>query len=153
MSEPSGPTAPGPWEILSHVWQLTTSLMDEAAPALEALGVHPKALFLMAALEHHACPAQLARALTLPPPTVTYIVKALEAKGYVVRRPVPADLRKFRITLTPRGREALSMGRQKIAEAFAGRLGRLSPEEVAALDRSLARLAPAEPISDRGSTT
>ena len=45
------------------------------------------------------------------------------------------------------------MGRQKIAEAFAGRLGRLSPEEVAALDRSLARLAPAEPISDRGSKT
>ena len=151
MSELSGPTAPGPWEILSHVWQLTTSLMDEAAPALEALGVHPKALFLMAALEHHACPAQLARALNLPPPTVTYIVKALEAKGYVNRRPVPADLRKFRIALTPRGREALSMGQRKVAEVFAARLGRLSAEEVAALDRSLARLTPAQSPPQRGS--
>lgn len=64
---------------------------------------------------------------------------------------MPADLRKFRIALTPRGREALSMGQRKVAEVFAARLGRLSAEEVAALDRSLARLTPAQSPPQRGS--
>ena len=47
------------------------SVMDDSEPDLEALGLTPKAFFLLAAVEEHPFPAELARRMHLPPPTVT----------------------------------------------------------------------------------
>ena len=76
--EEGGPDACG---ILANLWQLIQSVMDDSEPALEALGLSPKAFFLLEAVEEHPFPAELARRMHLPPPTVTYLVKQLEAKG------------------------------------------------------------------------
>ena len=68
--------------ILASLWRLIESIMDESEPALEELGLSPKAFFLLEAVEGHPFPAELARRMHLPPPTVTYLVKQLEARGF-----------------------------------------------------------------------
>src|SRR5262245_9248055 len=70
---------PAAWGIRAHLGRLMQEVMDDSAPALEPLGLSPKAFFLLATVEEHPFPAELARAMHLPPPTVTYLVKQLEA--------------------------------------------------------------------------
>jgi DNA-binding MarR family transcriptional regulator len=134
----SGPDACG---ILANLWQLIQSVMDDSEPDLEALGLSPKAFFLLEAVEEHPFPAVLARRMHLPPPTVTYMVKQLEMKGLLERRAEPGDLRKFRLVQTDAGREALVRGREALSLVLCERMRRLDPKEVVAFDRIVKRLA------------
>jgi DNA-binding MarR family transcriptional regulator len=133
-----GPDACG---ILANLWQLIQSVMDDSEPELEALGLSPKALFLLAAVEEHPFPAVLARRMHLPPPTVTYMVKQLEEKGLLERRAEPGDLRKFRLVQTDAGREAVCRGMEALGMMLGERLRRLDPREVVIFDRIVKRLA------------
>jgi DNA-binding MarR family transcriptional regulator len=145
-SKKSGPDAPG---ILADLWRLIQAVMDDSEPELEALGLSPKAFFLLAAVEGHPFPAQLARRMHLPPPTVTYLVKQLEAGGFVERRAEPGDLRKFRLVVTDVGRTALLRGRQALGVALGERLRRIDREDVLTFDRIVKRLAGPHGGSDR----
>jgi len=127
--------------VLANLWQLIQSVMDDSEPALEALGLSAKAFFLLEAVGDHPFPAQLARRMHLPPPTVTYLVKGLEEKGLLARRAEPGDLRKFRLVPTEAGREALRRGRVALGAALGRRLGRLDRAELVAFDRIVGRLA------------
>ncbi len=133
---------------LANLWQLIQSVMDDSEPALGALGLSPKAFFLLEAVGDHPFPAELARGMHLPPPTVTYLVKQLEAKGFLERKAEAGDLRKFRLIQTPAGKEALTRGRAVLGEVFDERLRRLSPGEGASFDRTVSRLA--RPRNDGG---
>jgi DNA-binding MarR family transcriptional regulator len=141
-----GPDACG---ILADLWRLIQAVMDDSEPELEALGLSPKAFFLLQAVEEHPFPAQLARRMHLPPPTVTYLVKQLEAGGFMERRAEPGDLRKFRLVVTDAGRMALQRGRQALGDVLGGRLQRIDPEDVLAFDRIVKRLAGPHGGSDR----
>ena len=125
---------------MSHLWRLMQAVSDEAAPALQEIGLTPKSLGLLAAVGEHPFPAELARLMVLPPPTVTYIVKQLEDRGFLLRRSEPGDLRKFRLVVTDEGREAIRRGSLAVGSFFAGRLSRLEPAEVAQLERLVGRL-------------
>jgi DNA-binding MarR family transcriptional regulator len=127
--------------ILANLWQLMQSVMDDSEPDLAALGLSPKALFLLAAVEHHPVPAELARRMHLPPPTVTYMVKQLEGKGLLKRRAEPGDLRKFRLLQTDAGREALGRGQDALSGVLSERLRRLDLQEIVVFDRMVKRLA------------
>ena len=129
------------WGLLAHLWQLIQSVLDDSAPALEAMGLTPKALFLLSTVEEHPFPAELARLMHLPPPTVTYLVKQMEAGGFLERRAEPGDLRKFRLVLTDGGHRAIAGGREAIGTAMNARLARLAPEEIGPFDRVVERLA------------
>jgi len=83
----------------------------------------------------------LARRMHLPAPTVTYLVKQLEERGFLGRRAEPGDLRKFRLVPTDAGREALRRGREALSLSLRRRLGRLDRREVVAFDRIVGRLA------------
>jgi DNA-binding MarR family transcriptional regulator len=135
------PGASEAWGVMAHLWRLLQAVSDESSPALQALGLTPKALGVLAAVEAHPFPAELARQMVLPPPTVTYIVKHLEAQGFVERRAEPRDLRKFRLVVTAEGRRALQEGSEAVGSFFATRLARLTPEELAAFERIAERLA------------
>lgn len=137
-----GPDACG---ILAGLWQLVESVMDDAEPEFAALGLSPKAYFLLGAVDEHPFPAALARRLHLPPPTVTYLVKQLEAGGLLERRAEPGDLRKFRLVPTAAGRDALARCRCTLSRVLCGRLARLDPQDVATFDRIVRRLAGPEP--------
>lgn len=133
-----GPDAGG---ILANLWQLIQAVMDDSEPGLELLGLSPKAFFLLGAVEEHPFPAVLACRMHLPPPTVTYLIKQLEAKGFLERRAEPGDLRKFRLAQTDAGKAALRQGREALGLVLGERLRRLDREDVIAFDRIVERLA------------
>jgi DNA-binding MarR family transcriptional regulator len=140
-SSKGGPSGSEAWVVMTHLWRLLQAVSDESAPALQAIGLTPKSLGVLAAVEEHPFPAELARQMILPPPTVTYIIKQLEANGYLKRQAEPGDLRKFRLVVTKEGRRAIREGGEAVGSVFAGRLARLEPVELAAFDTMVERLA------------
>ncbi|WP_165231684.1 MarR family winged helix-turn-helix transcriptional regulator [Aquisphaera insulae] len=125
----------------ANYWRLMQSVLDDSEPALQALGLSPKGYFLLETVADHPFPAELARRMHVPPPTVTYLVKQLESRGLLERRPEAGDLRKFRLVLTPAGGEALRSGGAALSAAFNERLRRLSRDELAVFESLVARLA------------
>lgn len=127
--------------ILAGLWQVIQSVMDDSESEMEALGLSAKAFFLLEAVEKAPFPAELARRMHLPPPTVTYLIKQLEGKGLLERKAEPGDLRKFRLVPTVAGKTALKRGQEALSAAFGVRLRRLQLAEVASLDGIVKRLA------------
>src|SRR4051812_3605361 len=74
---------------------------------------------------------ELAAAEQVRPPTMTAIVRALEAGGHVRREPDPEDARVVRVFATGKGERVLHEGRRRRVERLAGRLAKLEAEEVA----------------------
>lgn len=101
-------------------------LFDDVEPELAKLDLEPKSFFLLGVLEENPYPAQMAKALCLPNPTITFLLKRLEKREYVKRSNVPGDLRKFRFTLTPAGKKALLKGQTILGKRLDTMLGKLS---------------------------
>jgi DNA-binding MarR family transcriptional regulator len=132
---------PSAWDIWTLNFELSMSVMVEVEADVRGQGLEMKELFLLGKLDAHPHPAGLARALLLPKPSITFMVKRMEAAGFVRRETVAGDLRRFRLTLTASGRKALDAARAILDKAFARRLGRLSASERSELARMLVRLA------------
>lgn len=77
-----------------------------AASLLGRLGLHPGQEVLLLQLDEHGprTQAQLAAGAGCEPPSVTLMVRKLEAAGLVAREPSPDDRRSVTVSLTPRGR-------------------------------------------------
>ncbi|MDC3955209.1 MarR family winged helix-turn-helix transcriptional regulator [Polyangium jinanense] len=132
---------PSPWELWTLNFELSIGIMAEVEPEVREQGLEMKELFLLGKLDDHPYPADLARALMMPKPTITFMVKRLEAVGFVKRQTEAGDLRRFRLTLTPSGRKAMEAARTILDEAFGRRLARLSTNERAELARILVLLS------------
>lgn len=113
-------------KIWSLNYRLLLSVMSSAEAAISALGLESKELFLLAEVDDHPYPAELAAALSMPKATVTLYLKRLEAAGFVRREIDPADLRRHRLLLTPDGRKVAAAGQAVVSEEFNKRLGRLT---------------------------
>ena len=124
---------------LNH--RLLMSVITSVAADIEALGLDVKELFVLAEVEEHPYPAELASALVTPKPTVTMYVKRLEAAGFLRREIDAADLRRHRLLLTPAGRKTMQRGMAMLADAFAKRLGCLCGAEQAQLRAMLERMS------------
>ncbi|MEY4508490.1 MAG: hypothetical protein RLZZ450_612 [Pseudomonadota bacterium] len=77
----------------------------------------------------------------LPKPSITFMIKRVEAVGYVRRELHATDLRRFHLTLTPSGRRAMEKARVILDEAFGERLTRLTAAQRAELAKLLQKLA------------
>ena len=114
----------------AKIWSLNYRLLLSVIASVEAdittLGLDSKELFLLAEIDEHPYPAELAATLGMPKATVTLYLKRLEAAGFVRREIEPADLRRHRLLLTPAGRQAATDGLSLLAEAFDERLRRLT---------------------------
>lgn len=100
----------------------------------------PPAQARLLALIHEVGPArvgELAVADHSSQPTMTIQVQRLEAAGFVRRRSDPADARVALIEITPSGTEALDEVRRARRVALAPALAALSPEELAAIEKSI----------------
>ena len=96
-----------PAKLWSLNYRLLMSVISSVAPEIAALGLETKELFVLAEIDEHSYPAELAATLCMPKPTVTVNLKRLEAAGLLRREIDTADLRRHRLLLTPDGRKAL----------------------------------------------
>src|SRR3954452_25308943 len=88
----------------------------------------------------HRTQGDLARAIGLREPTLTYHVEALRRRGFVTREREPGNRRVQRVVLTEAG-EQLFLRLRRAAASFVGRLRAvLGEDEVAELRRLLAQL-------------
>jgi len=115
-----------PAKLWSLSYRLLMSVISHVSADVTSLGVETKELFVLAALEEHPYPAELAATLSMPKPTVTVYVKRLEAAGFLSREIDAKDLRRHRLRLTPAGRKVMHQGLALVSDAFGARLGRLS---------------------------
>src|SRR6185312_9820459 len=113
-------------KIWSLNYRVLLSVVATVETDLTGLGVDSKELFLLAEVDEHPYPAELAAALSMPKATVTVYLKRLEAAGFVHRQIDPADLRRHRLQLTPAGRQATKDGLALLSDAFGKRLERLT---------------------------
>ena len=113
-------------KIWSLNYRLLMSVITSVAPDITELGLETKELFVLAELDEHPHPAELAGVLSMPKPTVTMYVKRLEAAGFLRREIDAADLRRHRLILTPEGRKTMARGLALLSNAFGARLGRLT---------------------------
>jgi DNA-binding MarR family transcriptional regulator len=130
-----------PWALWTLYFQGMTSLLADVAPRIRALRLEIKEFLLLSKLDEHPSPAALARALVAPKPSVTFMVKRMEALGYLRRELRADDLRRFHLTLTPAGRRAMESAREIFDEEFGRRLSRLTRAQRAELMRIFERLA------------
>lgn len=79
---------------------------------------------------------ELAAAEQVRPPTMTRLVRALEAEGLVRREKDPADGRVVRLRATPKGENLLGEGRARRVRRLAGPIGELSAAERQALQQA-----------------
>jgi DNA-binding MarR family transcriptional regulator len=77
---------------------------------------------------------ELAAAEQVTPPSMTRIVRNLEADGLVEREVDAADRRVFRVRATDAGRRVLEDGRRRRIASLAERLQSLTPDELATLE-------------------
>lgn len=117
------------WGLLTNLWRLSRGLREEVVPHLEHLGLAPTDPWLLAEIERHHYPTEAVRAMQMPAPTISQMLKRLEQAGLVVRSLDPADLRRYRFELTEAGRAVLEESRQHILKALGRRLERLNPQQ------------------------
>jgi DNA-binding MarR family transcriptional regulator len=133
----SGVDAAKLWS-LNH--RLLLSVISSAEAGINALGVDSKELFLLAEIDEHPYPAELASTLSMPKATVTLYLKRLETAGFIRREIDSADLRRHRLLLTPAGRQAAKDGLALLSNAFDERLGRLTAKQQSELNNLLEKI-------------
>jgi DNA-binding MarR family transcriptional regulator len=128
----------------AKVWSLNYRVLLSVVSCVEAdisaLGLDSKELFLLAEVDEHPYPAELAATLSMPKATVTVYLKRLEAAGFVRREIDTADLRRHRLLLTPAGRQATKEGLALLSNAFNKRLERLTIAQQTELKKLLEQI-------------
>jgi DNA-binding MarR family transcriptional regulator len=122
-------------------YRLSMAVITSVAPDITQLGLEVKELFVLAELDEHPHPAELAEVLSMPKPTVTLYLKRLEAAGFLRREIDAADLRRHRLSLTPEGRKVMNRGLALLSNAFGARLARLSVTQQGELAALLEKLS------------
>jgi MarR family transcriptional regulator, temperature-dependent positive regulator of motility len=128
----------------AKVWSLNyrvlVSVISSVEADITALGLDSKELFLLAEIDEHPYPAELAATLSMPKPTVTLYLKRLEAAGFVRREIDTTDLRRHRLQLTPAGRQATNDGLALLSHAFGKRMERLTRAQQKELNKLLEQI-------------
>lgn len=127
-------------KIWSLNYQVVLSVISSAETGIRALGLESKELFLLAEIDEHPYPAELATTLSMPKATVTAYLKRLEAAAFVRREIDPSDLRRHRLLLTTAGRRAAADGMALLSDEFTKRLERLTATEQKTLTALLEKI-------------
>jgi DNA-binding MarR family transcriptional regulator len=127
-------------KVWSLNYRLLLSVISSAEAGINALGLDSKELFLLAEIDEHPYPAELASTLSMPKATVTLYLKRLETAGFIRREIDSADLRRHRLLLTPAGRQAAKDGLALLSNAFDERLGRLTAKQQSELNNLLEKI-------------
>jgi len=95
-------------------------------------------VLLRLAREKNVCQAELAKQMTIEPPTLAGILDRMERAGWITRRPHPSDKRRKIVSLEPRiepvWEQLVGCARRVRARAVKG----MSPEQLSVLRDALA---------------
>ncbi len=127
-------------KIWSLNYRVLLSVISCAEADICALGLESKELFLLAEIDEHPYPAELAATLSMPKATVTAYLKRLEAAGFVRREIDASDLRRHRLLLTQAGHHVAAKGLALLSDEFDKRLGRLTAAQRKELKGLLERI-------------
>ena len=130
------------WDLVMQMRCILLSVYDDAILELETLQLQPKTFTLLASIIRFPHPAELAKHLFVPPSTITFMVKQLEALGLLERQTEPGDLRRYRLQLTGKGRQAVTKGQAIVDRIMREKLSRLEKSEVKHLKEILSELQP-----------
>ena len=116
------------------------SVLSVYRPVLEPMGLtHPQYLVMLALWGQSPLSVKdLGALLHLDSPTLSPLLKRLEATGYVTRTRSTADERVLEVSLTPAGRKLRDRA-EKIPSTIAGKLD-MSFEQLAELHASLTKV-------------
>jgi MarR family transcriptional regulator, temperature-dependent positive regulator of motility len=141
-----------PWELLLRNVNVIHAALERAEPELSLLELDAKRLFILCMVDAHPFPADLARALSLPKPSMTFLIKKLEESGYLRRQGEKGDLRRYRLTITPSGIKARDKGADTVNGIFGACLNSLSAADQATLSRIVDQLQPRTSKTKHGNT-
>ena len=133
-------------DLFQRLFELGVRLADTMDRGLAERGLTRARAELLWRLRRHGPQAQRALSVLLECTTrnVTGLVDALEAGGYVQRRPHPTDRRATLVDLTPRGTDAARRMEREASAASRDLFVGIEPSELAAfsatLDRVLVRM-------------
>ncbi|MCZ2823045.1 MULTISPECIES: MarR family winged helix-turn-helix transcriptional regulator [unclassified Modestobacter] len=126
------------------------TLVDAVVVELAARGhpdVRPVHDFAMRAIESGAENAsELGRRLSVSKQAAAKTIAVLVERGYVARDADPADARRKRIQVTPRGFEVMRQGEAVFDELRARWAQRLGEQELAAIESGLTALVGDSPV-------
>ena len=131
-----------PWELLLRNVNVLHSVLEKAEPELSLLELDTKRLFILCMVDANAFPADLARVLSMPKPSMTFLIKKLEESGYLRRQGEKGDLRRYRLTITPSGVKARDRGAEVVNRIFGACLSSLSAADQATLNPIIDQLQP-----------
>ena len=108
-----------------------------AERGIEALGSPLLMMLLQCGKEHGEIPTQraLAKVLLVSPAAIAMSLKSLERLGFVEKRTDPADQRRKRVTVTPKGEEAVETCWKVLMEVDRRMMEGFSPAEREGLER------------------
>jgi len=132
----------GVLEFMQQLWSLDHAMMTRSKWMGRELGVTgPQRLVLrLVGKAPHITAGDLAETLRFDPSTLTGILTRLEAAGMLERIEDPADRRRVRVQLTPRGKQVDRFAKGTIEQAVSRALERSGPEDIAATQRLLQAL-------------
>jgi len=109
--------------------RMTVTRLHRRLRQQAAGGLTPSQASALVGVEHLGSPTlgTLAARESVQPPTMTKVVGALEALGYVTRVTDPTDRRVARLTITPAGSDTLREIRSVKTAYLADRLHRMAP--------------------------
>ncbi len=130
-------------EFLQDLWALDHGMQSLSKRMLASHGVTgPQRLLVRAIRLRPGCtPGEAARLLHLHPATATRLASRLVRSGHVERRDDPADARRVRLALTPKGRRIDSSRLGTVEQAVREVLGSTTPAHVQVTRRVLSALA------------
>lgn len=128
-------------EILTGLRRILRSINLESKKVQKKFGVSiPQLLtieFLNTCPEHRARASHIKSHLNLNASTVSGILHRLEKKGLITRATSPVDRRVANIVLSPAGIDLLEKAPKTLQEKITEKLGKLPPEELEQLARSV----------------
>lgn len=132
-------------EFLRTVWALNHAIERTSIRMEATLGLTAQQRFVIRILGESPgiTPGQLAELLHVDRGSVTAIIKRLEARDQVVRRPDTKDGRRVSLALTAKGRSLDVPAQLSVERAVEHALDRSTVADVAAVRRVLARLVTA----------
>lgn len=102
------------WELLSRAYRFQSAVFDGLIGEMSDLRVHPKSLMVLQMAQKLKFPNEIARALSIPMPTLSNILRELERSRYIEREVDLEDRRRVVIRVTEEGRSAYEQMRRLV---------------------------------------